>query len=57
MEVRRSIKHVPTYEKTRNYTNFERYRTFDIEGFFADKTRLLTEKYRQVKSCVQKILM
>ena len=43
MEVRRSTKHVPTYEKTRNYTNFERYKTFDIEGFFKDKKLKVVE--------------
>lgn len=43
MEVRKSIKHVPTYEKTRDYTNFERYKTFDIEGFFADKKLKVVE--------------
>ena len=43
MEVRKSTKHVPTYEKTRNYTNFERYKTFDIEGFFKDKKLKVVE--------------
>lgn len=43
MEVRKSIKHVPTYEKTRNYTNFERYKTFDVEGFFKDKILKVVE--------------
>lgn len=43
MEVRKSTKHVPTYEKTRNYTNFERYKTFDVEGFFKDKILKVVE--------------
>ena len=43
MEVRKSTKHVPMYEKTRNYTNFERYKTFDIEGFFKDKKLKVVE--------------
>ena len=43
MEVRKSTKHVSTYEKTRNYTNFERYKTFDIEGFFKDKKLKVVE--------------
>ena len=62
MEVRKSTKHVPTYEKTRNYTNFERYKTFDVEGFFKDKILkvvevLSTKKGNTLKSNYGKFLI
>lgn len=34
---KKSIKHIATYNKVKNYSHFEQYKTFDAEGFFKDK--------------------
>jgi hypothetical protein len=43
VEIKKSIKHIMTYEQGKSYSHFEKYKTFDVVGFFKDKKLSLLE--------------